>query len=166
VEMVGHKACLLKGKAQVVQQCRDIMPIIEDAKLAPDQHSDEDRVPTGRLKPHHEWPGLDQFDQALLLPRRPLRPAATPVTIDQAVHAAQKKGLLPVIETRRAEAPALAHHRHGHMAHKQIKQHGAAPYQSHIIALVGVLKTTVEVFDSGTTELYPEAHGCILLVGC
>src|SRR5262249_53753691 len=77
-------------------------------------------------------------------------------------------GGLPVgvIETRRAEAPALAHHRHGHMAHKQIKQHGDAPYQSHIIALVGVLKTTVEVFDSGTTELYPEAHGCILLVGC
>jgi len=29
-----------------------------------------------------------------------------------------------------------------------------------------VLQTTVEVFDSRTTELYPDAHGCILLVGC
>src|SRR5712692_1061597 len=164
--MIGHKASLLKGKAQVVQQRTHILPIVEHAKLAPDQHPDEDRVPTGRLKTHHEWPGLDQFDQACLLSRSQLRSAATPVTIDQAVHAAQQKGLLPVIETSQAEAPALAQHRHGHMVHKQIEQHGDAPYQSHIIALIGVLKTTVEVFDSRATELYPDAHGCILLVGC
>jgi hypothetical protein len=29
-----------------------------------------------------------------------------------------------------------------------------------------VLKTAVEVFDGGGTELYPNAHGCILLLGC
>jgi hypothetical protein len=37
--------------------------------------------------------------------------------------------------------------------HQQIEQHGEAPHPSHIIALIGVLKTTVEVFDGRTTEL-------------
>src|SRR4029077_17511340 len=127
---------------------------------------DEHRVPTSRLTTHDEWSGLNQLDQALLLPRSQLRSAATTVTVDQAVHAAQQKGLLPVIETRRTEAPALAQYRHGHMVHKQIDQHGEAPHQSHIIALIGVLQTTVEVFDGHTTELYPDAHGCILLLSC
>src|SRR5215831_14173662 len=52
------------------------------------------------------------------------------------------------------------------MVDKQVEQHGDAPYQAHVIALIGMLQTTVEVFDSRTTELYPEAHGCLLLVGC
>jgi hypothetical protein len=42
VEMIGHKARLLKGKAQVMEQRTHIMPIVEHAKLAPDQHPDED----------------------------------------------------------------------------------------------------------------------------
>jgi len=50
--------------------------------------------------------------------------------------------------------------------HQQIKQHGDASYQADIIALIGVLKTLVEVFDSRTTALYPDAHGCILLGSC
>src|SRR5215467_3695280 len=29
-----------------------------------------------------------------------------------------------------------------------------------------MMQTAVQLFDSRTTELYPEAHGCILLVGC
>src|SRR6266581_3886556 len=165
VEMVRHKACLLKRKAQVVQQCRHIMTIVQHAKLAPDQHPDEDRVPTGGLKTHHEWPGLEQLDQAFLLPRSQLRSAATTMTIDQAVHTAQQQGLLPVIETRQAEAPALAQYRHRHLLHKQIEQDSDAPHQAHIIALIGVLKTLVEVVDGRTTELYSDAHGCILLWG-
>src|SRR4029450_9799984 len=118
--MIGHKARLLKGKAQMVQQRTHILPIVEYAKLAPDQHPDEDRVPTGRFKTHHEWPGLDQFNQAFLLSRSQLRSAATPVTIDQGVHTTQQKGLLPGIETSQAEAPALTQRRHGHLVHKQI----------------------------------------------
>src|SRR5262245_5560999 len=106
--MVRDKACLLKRKAQVVQHRTHIMPIVEHAKLAPDQDPDEDRVPTGCLTPDHEWPGLDQLDQAFLLPRRQLWRAATTVTVDQAVHTAQHKSLLPSIETRWTEAPALA----------------------------------------------------------
>jgi hypothetical protein len=52
------------------------------------------------------------------------------------------------------------------MVHKEIDQHGDAPHQSHIIALIGVLKTTEKVFDGRTTELYPDTHGGILLLGC
>src|SRR5262249_5312319 len=108
VEMVRDKARPLKRKAQVVQQRTRIMPIVEHDKLAPDQDPDEDRVPTGCLTTYHAGPGLDQLDQACLVPRSQLRRAATTVTVDQAVHAAQQKGLLPGIKTRRAEAPALA----------------------------------------------------------
>src|SRR5215813_9576213 len=104
VEMVRDKTRLLKRKAQVVQQCTHIMTVVEDAKLAPDQHADEDGVPTGRLKANDERTGLDQLHQAFLVPRSQLWGAATTVTVDQAVHAAQQKGLLPGIETRRAES--------------------------------------------------------------
>src|SRR5215510_16509496 len=142
------------------------MTVVEDAKLAPDQHTDEARVPTGRLTAHDERTGLDQLHQAFLVLRSQLGGAATTVPVDHAGHTAQQQGLLPGIETRRAEAPALAQHRHRHLMYQQLKQHGEAPYQAHIIALIGVLKTTVEVFDSRTPELYPDAHGCILLVGC
>ena len=88
------------------------------------------------------------------------------MAVDQAVKTPQQKGLLPAIDAGWAEAPALTQHRHGHVVHQQIKQHGDASYQAHIIALIGVLKSTVEVFDSRTAELYPEAHGCILLGRC
>ena len=48
---------------------------------------------------------------------------------------------------------------------QQIDQHGGAPYQPHIIAWISVLQTAVQIFDGGATELYPDAHGCILLGG-
>ena len=31
---------------------------------------------------------------------------------------------------------------------------------------IGMLKTVVEVFDDGVTELYPDMHGCILRSSC
>jgi hypothetical protein len=50
------------------------------------------------------------------------------------------------------------------MVHQQVDQHGSAPYQAHIVFPIGVLKMSVERFDGGVTELYPHAHGCILLL--
>jgi hypothetical protein len=52
---------------------------------------------------------------------------------------------------------------HWYVVFQQIDQYGGAPDQPHIIALIGVLQTAVQIFDGGTTELYPDAHGCILL---
>ena len=49
--------------------------------------------------------------------------------------------------------------------HKEIDQDRGPPHQTHIIAPIGILQTALEVFDSGATELYPDAHGCILLLG-
>src|SRR5713101_6493036 len=49
VEMVRHKAGLLKRKPQVVQQRTHILAVVEQAKLPPDQHPDEHGGPTGRL---------------------------------------------------------------------------------------------------------------------
>jgi hypothetical protein len=88
-----------------------------------------------------------------------------PMAGDQAVHARQQQGLLPAIETSWAEAPALTQHRHGHVVHKEVDQHRSPPHQAHIIALIGVLQTAMEIFDGGATELYPDAHGCILRLG-
>jgi hypothetical protein len=88
------------------------------------------------------------------------------MAIGQAVHAAQQEGLTPSIDAGRAQAPLLAEHLYGHMVYQQVEQYRGAPYQPHIIALIGVLQTAVQLFDSRTTELYPEAHGCILLVSC
>src|SRR5439155_25036055 len=46
VQMIRHKTGLLERKSHVGQPRADILAIVEDAKLAPDQHADQDRVPT------------------------------------------------------------------------------------------------------------------------
>src|SRR6266446_5909634 len=86
--------------------------------------------------------------------------------IIRAVHAAEQKRLLPGIEACWAEAPALAQHGNRHVVHQQVDQDGDPPHQPHIIAFIGVLKTAVETFDGGVTELYPDTHGCILRLRC
>src|SRR5712691_7942062 len=147
IEMVRHKARLLKRKPYVVQQRTDIMAIVEDTKLAPDQYPDEGGVPTGRLKAHDLWAGLKEFDQPFPLPWGQLRAPATTMVVDQAVHSVQQEVLAPRIEARRAEPPALAQHLHWHVVHEQVEQHGSPPYQTHIIFLIGLLKTALEAFD-------------------
>jgi hypothetical protein len=76
------------------------------------------------------------------------------------------KGLTPLVETGEAEAPSFPEHLHWHMVYEQVDQHRGAPYQLHVIALIGVLQAEVEVFDGGATALYPHTHGCVLLWGC
>jgi hypothetical protein len=88
------------------------------------------------------------------------------MAVDQAVETPQQKGLLPAIDASWAEAPALTQHRHGDVVHEEVDQDSSPPYQTHIIAPIGILQMAVEVFDGSATELYPDAHGCILLVGC
>src|SRR5690242_14219634 len=106
--MIRHKAGLLKRKPQVVEQGTDILTVIEHPELAPNQHADEDRVPTGCLKAHNEWTGLNQLDQAFLLFRRQLFWTTATVVIHQTLHAPKQKGLLPIIETGWTQAPAFA----------------------------------------------------------
>src|SRR4030095_2648753 len=55
IEMIRHKASLLKRKPQVVQQRTHILAVVEHAKLPPDQHADEHGGPTGRLTAYNEW---------------------------------------------------------------------------------------------------------------
>src|SRR5262249_21619817 len=98
-----------------------------------------------------------------LLLRRQFRTASTAMAVDQAVHAAQQKVLTPPSDAGRAEPPLDAEYLHGHMVHQQVKQDRGPSHQPHIIAPIGLLQTTLEVFDGGVTELYPNAHGCILL---
>ena len=123
------------------------MAIVEDAKLTPDQDPDEDGVPTGRFKAHDLRTGLKEIDQPFPLPWGQLRAAATTMVVDEAVHPVQYEVLAPCIEARRAEPPALAQHFHRHVVHEQVEQHGGPPYQTHIIFLIGLLKTALEVFD-------------------
>src|SRR6516162_1736766 len=166
VEMVRDKTRLLKRKAQVMQQRTHILAIVEDAKLAPDQHAEEDRGPTGGLTAHHEWTGLNELNEAFFLPRRQLRSATTTMVINQTVHSLQHKGLTPLVETGGAEAPSFTEYLHWHLVYQQVEQHRGASYQPYVIALIGVLQAEVEVFDGGATELYPHTHGCVLLWGC
>jgi hypothetical protein len=148
-----------------VQQRTHILAVGDHTELTPDQYPDEYGGPTGRLAAHDAWTCLDQLHQALLLPGGELRSATATRPRDPAVDAAQQKGFLPVIETGGAEAPALTQYRHGHLRHKEIDEDCGPPYHPHIIVLIGVLQTAVEVFDGSGTELYPDAHGCILLWG-
>src|SRR5215510_13388464 len=141
------------------------MAVIEHTELAPDQHPDADRVPTRGLQAHHLRPSLDQLYQAFLLPGGQFRSAPAAMAGDQAVHATQQQGLLPAIDTGWAETPALTQHRHGHVVHKEVDQYRSPPHQAHIIALIGALQTALEIFDGCVTELYPDAHGCILRWG-
>jgi len=43
-------------------------------------------------------------------------------------------------ETGRAPPPALAHHRHEHVMHQEVQQHGDAPHQAYLIFVIGVLE--------------------------
>jgi hypothetical protein len=54
----------------------------------------------------------------------------------------------------------------GNLVHQQIDQHGDTPYQPHIIVLIRLLQPRVQGFDRGSTDLYPDPHGCILLSRC
>src|SRR4029450_3439568 len=119
--MVGYKACLLKRKAPVVQQGTDIVAVVQHAKLTPDQDSDEDRVPAGRLTPHDLRTGIDELHQAFFLPRGQLRSAPAAMVVDEALQGAQQKGFRQGVETSRAEAPPLTQHRHGHLVYKQVE---------------------------------------------
>src|SRR2546423_8343774 len=122
------------------------------------------KIRPSRLKTHDLRTCIDECYQAFLLLGGQLRSATATMAVDYTLHAAHQKGPLPVIETGRAEVPALTQHRHGHLVHQQVDQHGDPPYQTHIITLIGVLKPAMQVFDGGATELYPDAHGCILLL--
>src|SRR5262249_32458896 len=75
VEMIRHKAGLLERKPQVVQQRTHILTVVEHTELAPDQHSNEDRIPTGRLTAHGERTGVNQLHQAFLRAGGQLRAA-------------------------------------------------------------------------------------------
>src|SRR5438132_7911977 len=90
-EMIRHKTCLLKRKPQVVQQRTHILAVVEDTKLTPDQHPEEDGVPTGRLTAYDEGTGVNQLHQALLLPGGQLRSATAAMAVDQAGEARQDK---------------------------------------------------------------------------
>src|SRR5262249_13031975 len=48
VEMVRHKACLLKRDPKVEQQRTDILRMVDHPKPPPHTHPEEDRGPTGR----------------------------------------------------------------------------------------------------------------------
>ena len=85
VEMVRDQPGFLKRKAQIVEQCTDIVPVVEHAELPLDEHPDEDRIPTGGLKAHPQGPGIEQLDPAFLLRRGQLLRATAAVAVDQAV---------------------------------------------------------------------------------
>src|SRR5437764_14178501 len=154
--MIRHKAGRLKRKPQVVQQRTHVLTVVEHAELPPDEHPEQDGGPTGRLTAYDERPGLNQLDQAFLLARGQLRPAPAAMVIGQAVHPLQQECLPPLGDAGEAEAPARPQALDRHVVYEQVDQHGGPPYKSDIIALIGVLKTAVEVFDGGLTDLYPD----------
>src|SRR5512145_2000918 len=142
------------------------MAVVEHAKLTPDHDADQHHVPTGGLKAHYLWSSLAQLHQALFLSRCQRLWTTTTVPRVQAVQAVQQERLLPGIETGRAQPPALAEHRYGGRLGEQSEQHTDTPHQTKIVPSVGVLEPGVQGFDRRITCLYPDAHGCILLLGC
>jgi hypothetical protein len=162
VEMIRHQTGLWTRKVPVGQPRTDIMAIGEHATLTPDQHPHQPRCPTGRLQAHHERPGLNQLHQTLLLLGGQLRAATAALAGDQAVQARPQKGPLSVGEPGGAETPALAQPCHGHEVHQQVKQYGGTPHQTDLVLEGGLLQPVGSGFDRRRTDLYPDAHGCIL----
>jgi hypothetical protein len=156
----------LQGKPQVVESGTNILTVVEHADLAPDQHPDEHSIPTSRLTAHDAWTGLQELPQALRLLGGSLRSTTTAMAVAQTLQAMQQKGSLPVVETGRTEAPALAQDRPGHVMHQEVDQHRGPPHQPYIVFELGLLPLRVESFDRRSTDLYSEAHGCILLCRC
>jgi hypothetical protein len=68
IEMIRYDTRLVKRQSHVVQQRTHVMAVVEDTKLAPDPHPDEDAIPTGCLTAHHEWTGVNQLHHTFLLP--------------------------------------------------------------------------------------------------
>jgi hypothetical protein len=163
--MSRPQAGLGQRKPHVGQPRPHVLAVVAYAKLPPEQHAEEPGGPTGGLTAYDEWPCVDQRPSALLLRRGPLRAATATMAVDQAVKPPPPQGLRPAIEAGWAEAPARTHHRHGHGRHEAGNQDRGPPHHTHIIAPLGRLQTAEEVFDSGATERYPEAHGGLLL-GC
>src|SRR5919205_4628397 len=67
VEMIGDKARLLVGEAQVAQQFADILDVIHHAKLAPNQRLQQGSMPTAGGIAGRRWTSGDQVAQGLLL---------------------------------------------------------------------------------------------------
>ena len=61
--MIRDKARLLIGKAQIVEQGRKIMRMIQDAKAALDEVLDHRRVPAARGRARSLWAGFDHVGQ-------------------------------------------------------------------------------------------------------
>src|SRR5215813_12130673 len=85
---------------------------------------------------------------------------------DEAIQAVQHKSLLPDVEAGSTEAPTCGQHRYGHVMHQEVDQHRDPSHQSYIVFEVSLLQPGVQGFDSRRTDLYPDAHGCILLDSC
>src|SRR5262249_45026683 len=141
--MVRHKPGFLKRKSQVMEQCTDILPVVEHTELAPDQHPDEDRGPTGGLTSHYLRSSLKQLHQTFLLLGSQLRSATTAMAVVQTLPTLQPKSPLPAVETDGADAPACAQHCHGHVVHQEVNQHRGPPYQTYIVFEVGLLQLRV-----------------------
>ena len=65
------------------------------------------------------------------------------MAVAHTLQAVQQEGLLPVIESRNTEAPALARDRHGHVVHQEVDQHRRPPHQPHIIFEIGLVQLGV-----------------------
>jgi len=70
---------------------------------------------------------------------------------------------MPPIDAGRARPPLFAEPLNGHVIHQQGEQNRGPPYETHLIVLLSLLQPCVQGFDSGSTALYPEPHGCRLL---
>jgi hypothetical protein len=166
IAMVGHQARLLQRKPHVVEQRPDILAGGEHAALAPAQHPDADRVPTGRLTAAAAWPGLSALDAAFVLLGGQLRSAPTARAGAEAIQAVQPQSLWPVVEAGSTAAPTCGQPRDGHVRPQEVEHHREPSHQAYIVFEVSLWQPGVEGFDSRSTALYPEAHGCLLLDSC
>jgi hypothetical protein len=85
---------------------------------------------------------------------------------DPALYPMQQAVVAPPLNAGGTAAPLGTEPLYWHVVHEPVDQHGGAPHPPHIIALIGLLKTAVEVLDGGATQLYPDLPGCILLSSC
>jgi hypothetical protein len=162
IQVIRGKTCLLKRKAQLVQQLTDVVRMIRDLKGAQEQILDQHRTPTRRGVARRYRAGFDQFGQLLSLCLGQLGWSPCWLLIQQTRHTPIQKRI-HIIAHR-----LLTQVQHGRylvyrLAFYDGQQSVNPPHQPHLPALVGLLQPLAHSLTQITTKTYPDVHERCLL---
>src|SRR6185312_11047695 len=158
VQMVGDKACFLVAHAQVVQEGRQIVMVVEHPELALDQVLEEQGAPAARGIAGRQRSCPNQLAQPPLSARCQFARPARCSSIPERGAPLQDKGLQPAIDGGRIQTQPRRYLWHGATAaHLQQRLH--APDHPHIPIPIALSQYLLQCLDGRPTTPYLELHG-------